>query len=763
MNAFLSSKRIRSLLLQPLVFLVLFSVSISPVFGSIVPEETSDPTVFSQPTPVTQVQPIPSPTGGVDLQNPVPQQTYPTTTTGIPGSGLIKDIIGFGCSSIFNPLGIVENFDPTGVTGALSPPTPCDVLDPFLDIASGQSPFGKCGLNPACWIGAVPEILMHVIVKSAFQCAWGDLECVNVKWLAAIEGDPSARTGFIPQLAYIAGSLHSLDIPVGTAEYVAHLNPFAQAEASGFSDLTKAEPIFTIWKNARNAAYALSIVALVIVGFLIMFRTKIDAKTSISLTNTLPKIVIMLLLITFSFAIAGLMIDAARILMVVLRNIIGMDLADFGAFFVRIIFSIAIPVTFITFGGGALFGIFMGLLLAMIMFIAIMFIIIVIVYHMILRYAQFLVMMIFAPLIFLSIPFPKGMDYAKFWFQKELAYIMTIPISFALIGLAFQVANSTCLPSPFGTGLLGALAAPCGVISPEANPYGIFSFISPFIGLGILAMAMRAPSIADDLFGGHLGGGGHRGGGGHGLLGALLPLAALDEVGDIAKNYKTLGAPLRGAGNWLNSFAQGTSNRQTAARIGNVLRQAGGGGVNVTPGQAGLLKTFAGTPLPNSMGEMPGNANLMFSQAGFGPTDLRTKTPLQMVNETLQQFGLDPQDATGKPVKGRGYRNMMDRQMGVFRGVAGVAGRAMMDDDSRKAFEKAQKSGENYKTYVSNYVDGIMAGTGPMGGGRWEPSNQSPPPPTVFPRGALSRQGGFRGQRGAQPPTEEPEEEDRNP
>lgn len=80
----------------------------------------------------------------------------------------------------------------------------------------------------------------------------------------------------------------------------------AYAQGIGFSGLT---PLLPLWQAFRNLAYALLAVFLIVIGFMVMFRKKIDPKTVVTVQNALPRIVVTLLLITFSYAIVGLMID----------------------------------------------------------------------------------------------------------------------------------------------------------------------------------------------------------------------------------------------------------------------------------------------------------------------------------------------------------------------------------------------------------------------------------------------------------------------
>ncbi|HSD98927.1 MAG TPA: hypothetical protein VLB73_04510 [Patescibacteria group bacterium] len=78
------------------------------------------------------------------------------------------------------------------------------------------------------------------------------------------------------------------------------------AGPSGFDQLT---PIMNLWIAFRNIAYLLFVIVFVIVGFAIMLRAKIDPRTVMTIENQIPKIIVALILVSFSYAIAGLVID----------------------------------------------------------------------------------------------------------------------------------------------------------------------------------------------------------------------------------------------------------------------------------------------------------------------------------------------------------------------------------------------------------------------------------------------------------------------
>ncbi|KKQ23225.1 MAG: hypothetical protein US40_C0016G0013 [Candidatus Roizmanbacteria bacterium GW2011_GWC2_37_13] len=83
------------------------------------------------------------------------------------------------------------------------------------------------------------------------------------------------------------------------------------AEGIGFAAI---KPFSNLWKIFRDLSYMLLVIVLIAIGFMVMFRMKMNPQTVISVENALPKIVISLILITFSFAIAGFIIDLLYII-----------------------------------------------------------------------------------------------------------------------------------------------------------------------------------------------------------------------------------------------------------------------------------------------------------------------------------------------------------------------------------------------------------------------------------------------------------------
>lgn len=92
--------------------------------------------------------------------------------------------------------------------------------------------------------------------------------------------------------------------------YAMDFNPFTlftdfQAQAVDFFFKST---VLRLWQVTRNIAYSVIVLLLVIVGFMIMFKKKIAPQVVVSVTNALPRLVMGVILITFSYPIAALTI-----------------------------------------------------------------------------------------------------------------------------------------------------------------------------------------------------------------------------------------------------------------------------------------------------------------------------------------------------------------------------------------------------------------------------------------------------------------------
>ncbi len=119
--------------------------------------------------------------------------------------------------------------------------------------------------------------------------------------------------------------------PADTGTYVADLinsakiAPPAYAQGLGFAALN---PVLSTWKVFRNLAYLFYVVLFLVIGFMIMFRQKIGSQAVVTAQQALPGIVVSLITVTFSYAIAGLLIDAMYLFMFLLTAVFTPQLSN---------------------------------------------------------------------------------------------------------------------------------------------------------------------------------------------------------------------------------------------------------------------------------------------------------------------------------------------------------------------------------------------------------------------------------------------------
>lgn len=94
-----------------------------------------------------------------------------------------------------------------------------------------------------------------------------------------------------------------------TKDLIAKFNPITEVNAQGFGYTTSGNLIKTLWQATRNISYMLLVLAVIVMAFMIMFRVKLSPQVVISVQSALPNIIFTTILITFSYAIAGFVID----------------------------------------------------------------------------------------------------------------------------------------------------------------------------------------------------------------------------------------------------------------------------------------------------------------------------------------------------------------------------------------------------------------------------------------------------------------------
>jgi hypothetical protein len=301
--------------------------------------------------------------------------------------------------------------------------------------------------------------------------------------------------------------------PASSVEYFADLGKNfglvkpAYAQGIGFSGLSNLLPL---WKASRNVAYLFFVLIFLFTGLAIMFRVKIDPKTAVTIQNSIPKLVISLILVTFSYAIAGLLVDLIYVLIYVGILIIGQSgllgsMADIAAQqkrFVSLGFGEAYGLVF---GGGVkavfegivvnffkglspniLVGILAGIggiIFTLIFLIIALYLILKLFFNLLKSYISIIVSVIIGPIQILlgAVPGSKG-GFGP-WFLNLLANVLVFPavaLFLLLASVIIEVGKGpTWTPPVLGVGG-GALTA--------------------ILGLGLLMAAGNIPNIVLEAF-----------------------------------------------------------------------------------------------------------------------------------------------------------------------------------------------------------------------------------------------------------------------
>lgn len=177
------------------------------------------------------------------------------------------------------------------------------------------------------------NVMIEVMAAATCQLAGVDPINPSQKCLGI---DPKTNSiGFVPSTGSgqaggaigLMGNLIALTYtpPLHTGDYFSYLaqnfgiaKP-AYAQGTGFEGL---KPLMNLWIAFRNIVYLAFVLVFVVVGVAIMLRVKIDPRTVMTIENQIPKIIVGLLLVTFSFAIAGFLIDLMYISIYVIFNIL---------------------------------------------------------------------------------------------------------------------------------------------------------------------------------------------------------------------------------------------------------------------------------------------------------------------------------------------------------------------------------------------------------------------------------------------------------
>ncbi|MCL5434780.1 MAG: hypothetical protein M1405_00085 [Patescibacteria group bacterium] len=180
-------------------------------------------------------------------------------------------------------------------------------------------------------------------VMSAMTCQLAGVDPTNPSAKCLGVDQKTGKIGFVENGGGAVGVMGNLITilytpPIRSRDYINYLsqnfgiskptyavspapNPcYQDPRGIGFCGLSKLN-LIGVWSVFRNIVYLIFILVFVIIGIAIMLRVKIDPRTVMTIQNQIPKIIIGLLMVTFSFAIAGFLIDVMYVAIYLFFNV----------------------------------------------------------------------------------------------------------------------------------------------------------------------------------------------------------------------------------------------------------------------------------------------------------------------------------------------------------------------------------------------------------------------------------------------------------
>lgn len=320
--------------------------------------------------------------------------------------------------------------------------------------------------------GSVPQAVMDELEE---QIGYGVLGDIN-KGIVAMYTPPATT------YTYLADVMKS-----------AKIIPAAQAQGLGFSAL---DPILETWKAFRNLAYLFFVVAFLVIGFMIMFRTKVG-QAAITAQQAIPSVVVAMLAVTFSYAIAGFMIDIMYVVMYMLAGFFteGPDIVTRNMFgLVGLMFrgttgstqnaieqfmEDALNIGLV----GEAIAWMSSLLGTVIIGIAILFATFKVFFELVKTYVAVLIQIIFSPIILMFGAFPGKNVFGK-WIKDLSGNLILWPV--VLLCVLVQRMLTAPIRSLQGTGQTLDSAFGGGFMPPFLVGQGQASIVPVILGIGVL-------------------------------------------------------------------------------------------------------------------------------------------------------------------------------------------------------------------------------------------------------------------------------------
>lgn len=251
----------------------------------------------------------------------------------------------------------------------------------------------------------------------------------------------SLTGGSLLGLAYMANNIATYEpLPVNLAYYwndtiskVPLMNQTLAAEVNYTGPLKLLETVLVVWKVIRNGALGAMAVMMLIIGIMIMARKKVNQQVVVSIQYALPKVVMALILIVFSYPIGATIASLAWTLKMsahdIVRSLIAVAAgpATSGALEIRdtsiaMIIIVLLGIILAT-GGSALVSILLFAVTASVIIILLFALIQV---KILAIYVKMIVSVVASPIKFALSAIPGNDTQITDWFKQMATYTLQI-------------------------------------------------------------------------------------------------------------------------------------------------------------------------------------------------------------------------------------------------------------------------------------------------------------------------------------------------
>jgi hypothetical protein len=273
----------------------------------------------------------------------------------------------------------------------------------------------------------------------------------------------------------LEGAARKEPLPVNLAYYwnqsiakVPYVNRALAADGEAWENLPMVKAAYGLWTLTVRVALGLISVVLLYTGLMIVMRKKVNAQLVVSVQYAIPKIIISLLLIIFSYPIGATIASIAWGLFrgafpLVFDALLGLTP---GEDFPSGILFISLIIMTLRLAQGGYFYVFLVLIVAVLLLILKM----IVYFKALLIYIKMIFSIMTAPLEFALGAVPGSEDRMKEWFLRMAKYTLTIfgmgvviPLTL-VFGLSTMLAYATGVGETGGWGIVIALLTPLIVV-----------------------------------------------------------------------------------------------------------------------------------------------------------------------------------------------------------------------------------------------------------------------------------------------------------